>query len=212
MLFYKTHQNPYFGLTWIYDTVLLYALHLARHKVSKAEKYFKQCFKWRPLNRYAHLQFARFLCYVLKNGAKAWYHFKLAVRGHPLLNKKHLELYQIITNTYDGYIDIEQKNDLISFGNHLYRQYGRYPKCGYSNCNRIIKNKDTKTVNNNNKINIKNTCKGCKVMMYCNRKCQKLDWESSHRDECVVFGTKQLSIREDQIYKQLQCRINALLL
>jgi len=39
------------------------------------------------------------------------------------------------------------------------------------------------------------TCSGCGIVSYCSRKCQKQNWKTQHKAECVVFKRDEISIR-----------------
>ena len=50
--------------------------------------------------------------------------------------------------------------------------------CAYNKC------KNMKYIDSESKIKMK-ICKGCKLIYYCSRKCQKCDWNSRHRYQCL---------------------------
>ena len=53
-----------------------------------------------------------------------------------------------------------------------------------------------RNVNINKCSPFKHTCKGCKVMKYCSRLCQKRDWKKRHRTQCIGVALKDLSVEE----------------
>ena len=46
--------------------------------------------------------------------------------------------------------------------------------------------------------------------MYCSKVCQKRDWKREHRDECVIFAMQGLSVKEEQIVKEIEYTLDAL--
>ena len=53
--------------------------------------------------------------------------------------------------------------------------YHRHKVCAHFNCSKIKTKK--------NKIKMK-ICKGCLLVYYCSKKCQKRDWKLRHREQC----------------------------
>ena len=89
------------------------------------------------------------------------------------------------------------------FCDKLYLQCGKNPTCDNCKCgNMIVRTKQMKLCHNK-KIKAKHTCKGCKVKMYCSKKCQKYDWKFKHRNECVVFGLQELSDKQYGVVHEL---------
>ncbi|KAJ7675647.1 hypothetical protein DFH06DRAFT_1434795 [Mycena polygramma] len=40
-------------------------------------------------------------------------------------------------------------------------------------------------------------CSGCQVLLYCSRDCQRLDWDSGHRESCVWYLSRRSTFRLD---------------
>ena len=187
-------------LSYISDAYLLffyYSLHLSRYKIKNGEKYFKQCFKFRPLNQYLHYQFSLYLYNVMNNSKDAWYHLKLAVNGHQKTKqcKFNSLYYQLLVDRKSNYQDTNSFNQMtnihfLKFCKKLYFKCGKNPTCGNKKCCKAI---------SRNKNGVKHTCKGCKVIMYCSRYCQKIDWKRNHKQECLAHGLKDVTPEEQQI-------------
>ena len=58
----------------------------------------------------------------------------------------------------------------------LYLRCGKYYKCDYKYCNKIL------TLSGYSKYN---KCNGCKCVYYCNKLCQKRDWKLKHGEESI---------------------------
>ena len=189
----------------VYATFFDYSLYLANNKIKNGEKYFHQCFKFRPLNQFLHYQFALYLYNVMKNSKDAWYHLKLAVNGHQKTPQSKFDslYYQMLVAKDWDYNNLKgvyhyKWEKFMTFCRQLYFQYGKNPKCSFGKCgNTILKTHRCK------ENRVKHTCKGCKVAMYCCKKCQKIDWKLKHRNECTVFALQELTPQEQRIFDQL---------
>ena len=180
----------------IYRIFMYYSLHLPKYKVKNGIQYFQQCFKYRPLNQYLHYQFALYVNNVIKNSKDAWYHLKIAINGHKMTQGSKFEsLYcQLLTDkgNYNNDIVFQKKlKNFLKFCKILYFECGKNPTCGYKPCgNTIVR------ASKNGPVKEKHTCKGCNVMMYCNRKCQKLDWKIRHKKQCIGFALRCVESQE----------------
>ena len=149
-------------LNCAYYTFFDYSLFLSRFqiKLKNGGKYFKQCFKWRPLNQYLHYQFSLYLYNVLKKEKDAWHHLKLAVNGHQKTQQSRLNslYYQLLVNKHNGNssIDVDKLNQFLKFCKCLFNEHGKNPTCDDNKCsNRIIRTKQCPSAS-------KHTCQGCK--------------------------------------------------
>ena len=203
-----TYGNASLDYNHIHDMFYLFALFLARYNNLKAKKYFEQCLHYRPLNVHSRLKFAEFLFRVLQQPYDAWFNFKIAYHGYydESSNTYHSVLYQTTMNCDQETMQLNKMENFMNFGKKLYLICGKNPKCGYNKCGkRIKKNKNSKY-----KSLSKHTCKGCRAIMYCNKICQKYDWNSSHRKKCIVYGMQKLSEYECKIRKQFEHRLRVI--
>ena len=83
---------------------------------------------------------------------------------YQLLVNKDGNNSDLLNNNKD--VSVEKLKKFKQFCKRLFLQCGKTPKCGYSKCSNMIvrTSKDIKKA--------KHTCKGCKVIMYCSKKCQ----------------------------------------
>ena len=185
--------------------------------MKNGEKHFTQCLKWRPLNQYLHYQFALYLYNVVKNKTDAWYHLKIAVNGHQMTSQSKFDsLYHIFLVDKNKNDNDDEYNDMLDvffrFCKQLYFDCGKTPTCGYTRCtNMIVKTKQNKNLeNSDDDKEFKHTCNGCKVKMYCCRKCQKKDWKTRHRNECLVYAVQGLSGQEYQVVNRMKQALDLL--
>ena len=74
----------------------------------------------------------------------------------------------------EGYLNTVYDNS----DNKMRQTYTAHKVCAYLNCNKLKTKK--------NKIKMK-ICKGCMLVYYCSRNCQKRDWKSKHRKQCQTL-------------------------
>ena len=167
-----------------------YALFLFKYKQKMAMKYFDYCLQLRPLNTHLHYQYSSYLYNIVQRYDDAWYHLKLSV-------KRNSTIQQLlnINNKIDN-VDQGLRKHFIHYSKRLYLQCGKHPKCGNEKCNRVIVKKTNS-----------HTCSGCKCIMYCSKKCQKVDWKLKHKQKCIVtivFAQQTLSKQQMTIIKQIE--------
>jgi len=75
----------------------------------------------------------------------------------------------------NGSISISQKCKIIS---KKYKIFSRIKLCANINC---------KQRNNRSKFKI---CKKCRMVYYCSKHCQKVDWKNTHKKECLKLYMK----------------------
>ena len=90
----------------------------------------------------------------------------------------------------------------------LYLGYGKNQKCGSYRCNNMIVRQSIEKKSTYNFSKCKHTCKGCKVMKYCSRICQKLDWKKRHRNQCIGVALKNLSQEQNLTMKRMQLMLD----
>ena len=98
-------------------------------------------------------------------------------RQKPQLTKKHKPSTKWLVSCCE-YISFINKYKNIVFDtedNKIKSSYKKYKVCAYLKCSKLKTKK--------NKIKMK-ICKGCMLVYYCSRKCQKHDWNLKHRTLC----------------------------
>ncbi|KAJ7504782.1 hypothetical protein B0H11DRAFT_2273314 [Mycena galericulata] len=63
--------------------------------------------------------------------------------------------------------------------------------CDNVDCGRILKETDLKC------------CAGCREALYCSRECQRIDWDSGHRESCMLYLSRHEVIRP--LYTSREC-------
>ena len=172
----------------VYDVVYYYALFLFDCKQSKSRKYFEYCLKLRPLNSLLHYQFSLLLSKFWKDDVQtAWYYLKLSHRRNYIIANALNPKYKLAN------VDKGLRKYAIKKAKKLYLKCGKNPKCANIKCNVLIARKEGL-----------HTCSGCKCIMYCSRRCQKIDWKLKHRKQCIAVATQKFSLKQMQIIKQIE--------
>ena len=92
-----------------------------------------------------------------------------------LINIKNFKKMYDKSNFKIGQITNSQKKKIIS---KKYDIFSKLKLCGNINCT------------NDKKYDELKICKGCKMICYCSRHCQKVDWKNIHKKQCVKLYDK----------------------
>ena len=175
---YETTMNGNFA--YLYDIVLCYAMYCYNLKSCKGDKYFQFCVKYGPLNAYVHYRYSVYLYKVIKNYKLSYYHLKLSKVLNPQMCK---------------FVNKIQYKKMMK---KLYIRLGKKHDCDNSKCNNVVNLMKGK----------KQTCHGCSSVYYCSKLCQKQDWITKHKHQCIRRYLKPLTNQQQQIVDNLKHFLN----
>ena len=170
-MFDQEHLDP---PVVIRDTHMAYALHLyIWKKYNFAQKEFIFCLKkLRQTDSYCHFYYSKSLLH-LKQFKLSLYHLILAKKLNP-----HLVVWKENNNGFVRRLTILMNKGI---------DYRSYVNC---NCNQNSTKKSKRRI----------VCAGCKAAPYCNRKCQKQDWNRHNQQRIYSFGCIQIRFEQCQVY------------
>ena len=172
-----------------FASFLYYAVFLFNLESKKACKYFEYCLQLRPLNGYLHYLYSSYLFKIVENYRLSYFHLKMAKKLNP-------NIY-ILNQMSDKYAVLKKQNVKIQLTMYqlfmilLCKKLDKQHKC--NSCNKIL--------------SVLNTCRGCRCVFYCSRRCQKIDW-TQHKQKCIAKCEKIFDHHEIQVLHNIELLLN----